>query len=307
MTPLRLAFMGSPDFSVPALRALAEAGHRVAAVYTQPPRPAGRGMAQRACAVQQAAEALGLTVRHPKSLRKAPIQAEFAALEVDCAVVAAYGLILPKPILDAPRLGCVNLHASLLPRWRGAAPIHRAILAGDSETGITLMQMDEGLDTGPMLAREAIPIGPAETAQSLHDRLADLAAEMIVAALPDLAAGRLTATPQPEDGVIYAEKLSRADGELDWSRPAAELDRQLRGLTPWPGAWFRLGGDLVKLGAATIVPGPCRPPGTVLDTDFTVACGEGALRLDRVQRAGRGWTDGAAFLRGSSVTPGDRL
>jgi len=242
---LRLAFLGSPDFAVPTLHAVIEAGHDVVRVYAQPPRPAGRGKRDRPTAVQQAAEAAGIEVRTPRTLRDPEAQAAFAALDLDAAVVVAYGLILPAPILEAPRLGCVNVHASLLPRWRGAAPIHRAILAGDTVTGVTIMRMDEGLDTGPMLLRRSVPIAPETTATELHDALAALGAELIVPALAGLASGDLEATPQPEDGVTYARKLERDEGRLDFTRPAAELERLVRAFDPWPGAFFDLAGERI--------------------------------------------------------------
>ncbi len=294
---LRLAFMGTPDFAVPSLRALIDAGHEVACVYSQPPRPAGRGQQLQRSPVQTLAESHGLPVRTPKSLRTAEAQAEFAALGLDIAVVAAYGLILPVPVLEAPRLGCVNVHGSLLPRWRGAAPIHRALLAGDSETGITIMGMEAGLDTGPMLLKGRVPITATSTATELHDALAAMGARLIVEALEGVAAGRLTAAPQPAEGVTYAAKLEREEGRLDWSRPAAELTRRIRALNPWPGVWFENGGERIKVLAAELGDG-AGAPGSLLGDDFTVACGEGALRLTRVQRQGRGVVDGAAFLRG---------
>ena len=241
MSRLRLAFMGTPDFAASSLRALIDAGHEVACVYSQPPRPAGRGHQVQRSPVHVLAEERGIPVRTPKSLRNAEAQAEFAALDLDCAVVAAYGLILPQPILDAPRMGCLNIHASLLPRWRGAAPIQRAILAGDAETGVTIMQMDAGLDTGAMLLKGTVPITAETTAGSLHDALAELGAGLIVQALDGLAEGRLTAEPQPSEGVTYAAKLSRDDGRLDWSQPADFIERQVRALNPWPGVWFDLG------------------------------------------------------------------
>ena len=293
---LRLAFMGTPDFAVPSLAALIAAGHEVASVYSQPPRPAGRGHKLQPSPVQALAEAHGIPVRTPKSLRPPEAQAEFAALGLDIAVVAAYGLILPVPVLEAPRLGCVNVHGSLLPRWRGAAPIHRAILAGDSETGITIMQVEAGLDTGPMLLKEAVPITAASTAAELHDALAALGARLIVEALDGLAAGRLKAEPQPAEGVTYAAKLEREEGRLDWSRPAAELERRVRALNPWPGVWFDSVGERIKVLAAELVAGS-GAPGTLLGDDFTGACGTGALRLTQVPRQGRAVVDGAAFLR----------
>lgn len=306
MPRLRLAFMGSPDFAVPSLNALIEAGHEIAAVYTQPPRPAGRGQRPKPSPVQVAAEAHNLPVRTPVTLKDPAEQMAFAELGLDAAVVVAYGLILPRPVLEAPRLGCLNVHASLLPRWRGAAPIQRAILAGDRETGVTIMVMDEGLDTGPTLLAERIPIGPDETAATLHDRLAALGARLIVAALDGLATGRLQPVPQPAEGVTYAAKLTRAEGRLDWRRPASVLERQVRALAPWPGAWFEAGGDRIKVLAAEPAPGE-GPPGRVLDDRLTVACGEGALRLTRVQRAGKAPMGAAEFLRGFPLPAGTDL
>ncbi len=298
---MRLAFMGSPHFAVPALIALHGAGHDIVAVYTQPPRPSGRGHAVTRCPVQTQAQALGLPVRHPASLKRDPqAQAEFAALRLDAAIVAAYGLILPPAMLEAPRRGCLNIHASLLPRWRGAAPIQAAVLAGDAETGVTIMQMDAGLDTGDMLLTEAVPIGPRCTAAALHDTLADRGAALVLRALAD----HPPRTPQPE-GATYAPKLSRADSRLDWSRPAAELDRRIRALTPWPGTVCQLGGEMLKVLEAEPVAGE-GAPGTVLG-GLTVACGDGALRLLRVQRAGRAPVDADAFLRGMPVPAGTIL
>jgi methionyl-tRNA formyltransferase len=290
---LRLAFFGSPAFAVPALRALCVA-HTIAAVYCQPPRPANRGQALTRCAVHEAAETLGLTVRTPAGLKQNVAEHEaFAAMSLDAAVVAAYGLILPQVMLDAPRRGCLNIHASLLPRWRGAAPIHRAIAAGDAATGITIMRMAAGLDTGPMLLRAAVPIGPRTTTPELHDTLAALGASLILQALED----DPPAVPQPDLGVTYAAKLTREDGILDFGRDAASLDRQIRAMLPWPGCTATLRGETLKILAAEPAAG-VGTPGTILDDRFTVACGIGALRLNRVQRAGRAPVDGAAFLRG---------
>ncbi len=295
--------MGSPDFAVPALQALHAAGHAIAAVYCQPPRPAGRGQRETPCPVQRAAEALGLAVHSPARLRQDPVaQAAFAALGLDAAIVAAYGLILPPPMLAAPRLGCLNIHASLLPRWRGAAPIHAALLAGDAETGVTIMQMEAGLDTGPMLRHAAIPIGPATTLPELHDALASLGARLIVetlAAIPP-------AVPQPADGVTYAGKLGKADGAIDWTRPAALIERQVRALNPWPGTFFTCRGEAIRLLAALPVAGT-GTPGEVLDNAPTIACGAGALRLLRLQRPGRGPLGAEDFLRGFPLPPGTRL
>jgi methionyl-tRNA formyltransferase len=307
-TPLRLAFMGAPDFALPSLRALAGAGHEIAAVYAQPPRPAGRGHKQRPGPVHALALDRGWPARTPASFKDADVQAAFAALDLDVAVVVAYGLMLPPAVLAAPRLGCVNVHASLLPRWRGAAPIQRAILAGDGETGVTIMAVDQGLDTGPLLLAEAVPIAAAETAETLHDRLATLGAGLIVTALAGLAAGRLRARPQSADGVTYAAKLARGEGRLDWRRPAAELERAVRAFTPWPGAEFEAKNARIKVLAAEVVAGdPAAAPGTLLDDRLTVACGEGALRLHRVQRAGKAALDASAFLRGFELAPGTRL
>ena len=295
--------MGSPDFAVPALRALHGAGHAIAAVYCQPPRPAGRGHAVRPCPVQVAAEALGLPVRTPTRLRgDAAVQAAFAALDLDAAVVAAYGLILPPAMLAAPRRGCLNIHASLLPRWRGAAPIQAAILAGDTETGITIMQMDAGLDTGPMLLREAVPITEATTAAALHDTLAVLGARLILRAL----AAPPAPVAQPAEGVTYAPKLGRADGRLDWTGEAAALVRRVRALNPWPGTFAMLGDTPLKVLAARPEPGS-GAPGEVLDAALLVAAGTGALRLLRVQAPGRAALDAAAFLRGHPLPPGTRF
>jgi methionyl-tRNA formyltransferase len=304
---LRLAFMGTPDFAVPTLTALAEAGHEIAAVYSQPPRPAGRGQKERPSPVQAYAERQGWPLRTPKTLKTPEAQAAFAALKLDVAVVVAYGLLLPQAILATPRFGCVNVHASLLPRWRGAAPIQRAILAGDAETGVTIMQMEAGLDTGPMLLKETVPIGPATSAQDLHDRLADLGASMINRALAGLVDGSLKAVPQPDQGVTYAAKINKAEGRLDWRDSAGALDRRVRAFTPWPGAYFEIeterGRERVKVRAAE----PRADgglPGSVLDDRATIACGEGSLRLLKVQRAGKAPMDIDAFLRGFDLPAG---
>ncbi|MTH98660.1 methionyl-tRNA formyltransferase [Roseibium sp. RKSG952] len=301
---MRIVFMGTPDFSVPVLDALVKAGHEIAAVYCQPPRPAGRGKKDRLTPVHARADTLGLTVRHPVSLKSPEAQAEFAALDADVAVVVAYGLILPLAILDAPRHGCLNIHASLLPRWRGAAPIHRAIMSGDTETGICIMQMEAGLDTGPVLLREATDIGIEETTAQLHDRLSVMGAHLIVDALnrlPDLAP-----EPQPEIGVTYAAKIDKAEARVDWSSPAIEVDRQIRGLSPFPGAWTEIEGERVKLLASRMAQGQ-GVPGEVLDDALTVACGEGAVELLRLQRAGKGAQDRDEFLRGWSINAGTRI
>ena len=304
--PLKIVFMGTPDFAAAALDALVAAGHQVVCVYTQPPRPAGRGKQPRPGAVQRRAEQLGLEVRTPTSLKDQAAQAEFAALNADVAVVAAYGQILPDPILRAPRHGCLNIHASLLPRWRGAAPIQRAIMAGDAETGITIMRMDEGLDTGPMLLTQALPIGD-DDAGALHDRLAALGAAMIVEALDGLAAGTLKETPQPAHGATYAKKLSRDDEAIDWSRPAVEIARQIRALSPRPGANFSLDGERWKVLAAAPVAQDSGAPGMVLDDTLNVACGAGALKILRIQRPGRKPMAVTDALRGRPVVPGTKL
>ena len=311
---LRLIFMGSPAFAVPILDALLAAGHAVAAVYAQPPKPAGRGHRVHPCPVHAHAERLGIPVRTPRSLRNAEAQAEFAAFRADAAVVAAYGLILPKAVLDAPRLGCLNVHASLLPRWRGAAPIQRAILAGDDETGVTIMQMDEGLDTGAMLLGERVPIGPDTTAASLHDRLAEIGARLVVTALEGVADGRIRPRPQPSEGVTYATKLDRGEGRIDWRRPAAEVDRRVRALNPWPGTWFQLGEERIRVLAGELMADrapsgndPGNDPGTVLDGRLTVACAPGAYRPTLVQRPGRSATETDAMLRGFPIPAGTHL
>ena len=303
---MRLAFMGTPDFAVPTLHALAEAGHEIARVYTQPPRPAGRGKSLRPSPVHRAAEGLGLAVETPASLRRAEVIAGFAALDIDAAVVVAYGQILPQAALDAPRLGCINLHASLLPRWRGAAPIQRAIMAGDAETGVCAIQMEAGLDAGPVLACEATPIGPEDTAGTLHDRLAALGAPLILRTLDALAEGAFQPKPQPAEGVTYAAKIDKAEARIDWTRPAAELGAHIRGLSPFPGAWCEIGGERVKLLMARPEPGR-GAPGTALDDRLLVACGAGALRLVTLQRAGKGPMDAAEFLRGRPVPAGTLL
>ena len=293
--------MGAARFAVPALEALAASGHEIACVYSRPPRPAGRGRRLRAAPVAQRAEELGLPLRTPATL--AGEEAEFAALGVEVAVVAAYGLLLPPPLLAAPPLGCVNLHPSLLPRWRGAAPIAHAILAGDRETGMTVMRMDAGLDTGPILAQRRLPLPPRATAAALEAQLARLGAAMAVEALAALAAGRARPRPQPDQGATYAARLSRADGRLDWRRPAEALDRQVRAFSPWPGAFTQAGAIAVKVLEAHPAAGH-GPPGQLLDRQLTVACGTGALRLVKVQRPGRPATDGPAFLRGLRLPPG---
>ncbi|GBQ44375.1 methionyl-tRNA formyltransferase [Komagataeibacter sucrofermentans] len=304
---MRLAFMGTPDFAVPALRALHQAGHDIVTVYSQPPRPAGRGKKLRPSPVHLAAGELGIPVRTPLSLRRnAEEHAYFRDLKLDAAVVAAYGLILPVDMLDAPARGCLNIHASLLPRWRGAAPIQAAILAGDSESGVTIMQMDAGLDTGAMLLRDHVALTDHTTATTLHDDLAAMGGRLIVEAL---AQPPHPGTPQPESGVTYVQRLSREDGRIDWTRPAAEIDRQVRALTPWPGTFTTLGGQVIKIGAVSLTPGSVQAaPGTVVDDALRVACGGGTtLLVTRLQRPGRGMMEAADFLRGQAVDAGTQL
>lgn len=299
--------MGTAPFAVPALERLAALSHPILAAYTQPPRPAGRGHKVQRSAVHEAAERLRIEVRTLRTLRDPAVQAEFADLGADLAVVAAYGLLLPRPVLDAPRHGCVNLHGSALPRWRGAAPVQRAILAGDTGSGISIFQMEEGLDTGPVYATERVPIGPRTTATELHDRLAALAAEMIPAVVAGIAAGTATATPQPEDGVTYAHKLRREEGRLDFAEPAALVERRLRALNPWPGCWTGYEGERLTLLEGEVVGGPAAEPGTVVALPLTVACGEAALRVTRIQRAGRKPMTAEELRRGFPIPLGARL
>lgn len=280
---MRMIFMGTPDFSVPVLDALVDAGHDIAAVYSQPPRPAGRGKKDRPSPVQARAEELGLTIRHPVSLKGGAEQAEFAAFNADIAVVVAYGLILPQVILDAPTHGCLNIHASLLPRWRGAAPIHRAIMAGDAQTGVCIMQMEAGLDTGPVLLRETLNIGTEETTGQLHDRLSQLGSASIVQAIADY--GTLPPQIQSEVGITYASKIDKAEARVDWTKPATEVDRQIRGLSPFPGAWCMVGDERVKLLGSRLADGSGKA-GQVL-FGFTIACGTGAVEITTAQRAGK--------------------
>ena len=301
---MRIVFMGTPEFSVPVLDALVAAGHEIACVYCQPPRPAGRGKKDRPTPVHARALELGLDVRHPVSLKGAEAQAEFAALKADVAVVVAYGLILPQAVLNAPAKGCLNIHASLLPRWRGAAPIHRAIMAGDAQTGVCIMQMEAGLDTGPVLLRKALEIGAEETTSGLHDRLSELGARLIVEALARL--DDLTPEVQPDEGVTYASKIDKAEARVDWSRSAEEVDRLIRGLSPFPGAWCEVDGQRVKLLASRLGSGT-GAPGQVLDDALTVACGTGAVQLLRLQRAGKGAQDAGEFLRGNPIPAGTQL
>lgn len=290
---MRLIFMGTPDFAVPTLKALLAAGHDIACVYSQPPRAAGRGMALRASPVQAFAEARGIEVRTPATLKGAEIQA-------DAVVVVAYGLMLPKPVLDAPRLGCFNVHASLLPRWRGAAPIQRAIMAGDAETGVCIMRMEEGLDTGPVCNRRRIPITPATTAQMLHDALAELGAKLMV---ETLARPAIECAAQPAEGVTYAKKIEKAETHIEFTRPAKDVRNHIHGLSPFPGAWLMVNGARIKVLACEVTEGSANP-GTFIDDQLAVACGEGALRLLKLQREGKGPMLAAEFLRGFPIPRG---
>jgi methionyl-tRNA formyltransferase len=304
---MRIVFMGTPAFAVPTLVALHEAGHDVVAAYTQPPRPAGRGKQLQPSPVQQAAEALGIAVRHPETLRDMEAHADFLSLEPDVGVVAAYGLMLPQPILAGPRHGCLNVHGSLLPRWRGAAPIQRAILAGDHVTGVTIMQMERGLDTGPMLATARVPIED-KTSGELHAELAEIGARLMVDTLAHL--DQLKPEPQPELGATYAAKIDKAETRIDWSKPAELIEREVRAFAPFPGAWFELGtelgGERIKLLKARVI-GVNGAPGTVLDDEFTVACGDAAIRALTVQRAGKPAMGVAEFRRGKAVPVGTVL
>jgi methionyl-tRNA formyltransferase len=302
--PLRLIFMGTPDFAVPTLSAVAAAGHQVRAVYTRAPKPAGRGMTLQPSAVEQEARRLSLPVLTPGTLRAEDAQAAFRAHGADAAVVVAYGLILPKPVLDAVPLGCFNLHASLLPRWRGAAPINRAIMAGDAETGTTIMRMDEGLDTGPMALVDRIPIGADMTAGDLHDALAQRGAALMVQALASLEIGTLALSPQPGTGVTYAEKIAKAETRIAWTKPWRHVHDHCRGLSPFPGAWFALAdGSRIKVLRTTQGEG-ADAPGTILDDRLTIACAEGAIRVVELQRAGKRPISAQEFLRGTPLAPG---
>lgn len=306
---MRIVFAGTPDFAVPALEALAAAGHHVTAVLTQPDRPAGRGLAAAASPVKQAATRRGILVLQPPTLKTPATQDELRTLAPDALVVAAYGLILPQAILDVPRLGAINIHASLLPRWRGAAPIQRALLAGDRETGISIMRMEAGLDTGPVLLREALPIFPEDTAGTLHDRLAALGARLVVAALDGLARGTVVAAPQPVDGVTYAAKLEKHEARIDWNQPALQIERQVRAFDPFPGATARVRGTELKVWRAVPADG-AGEPGAVVATDargIVVAAGSGALRLESLQRAGGKRLSARDFLRGFPLAVGERF
>ncbi len=302
---LRVVFMGTPDFAAAALKTVADI-HDVVAVYSQPPRPAGRGYKLKPSAVHALADQLGIPVHCPTSLKGAEEQAAFAALNADIAVVAAYGLLLPKAVLDAPRLGCINIHGSLLPRWRGAAPIQRAIMAQDAETGITIMQMDEGLDTGDMLLKAPVPITATTTTADLHDALMELGARLVIDALAMLANGTATPEPQPNDGVTYAQKIDKAEARIDWSKPATEVSAHIRGLSPFPGAWCEYAGKRLKVLNAVACDGSGNP-GTTIDDRLTVACGSGAVQLTFLQIAGSKATDAAGFLNGHATPTGTKF
>ena len=301
---MRIIFMGTPEFSVPVLDALVDAGHDIVCVYSQPPRPAGRGKKDRLTPVHARALELGLEVRHPVSLKTDEALAQFQALNADVAVVVAYGLILPQSVLDAPSRGCLNIHASLLPRWRGAAPIHRSIMAGDAQTGVCIMQMEAGLDTGPVLSRKPLDIGSQETTAQLHDRLSALGATAIVESLDQL--GTVTPQAQSSEGVTYAAKIDKSEAAIVWSRSALDIDRQIRGLSPFPGAWFELDGTRFKALGSTLVSAQ-GTAGVTLDDALCVACGDGAVRLTKLQRAGKGAQDADVFLRGNPVPKGTQL
>jgi methionyl-tRNA formyltransferase len=307
---LKIAFMGTPDFAAQTLSALAKTGHEITCVYTQPPRPAGRGKALRQSAVHDLAQSLGLVVRTPKTLRDEDEQKAFAALNLDVAIVVAYGLILPVEILSSPRLGCLNLHGSLLPRWRGAAPIQRAIMAGDTETGVQVMQMEKGLDTGPVLLSQSVKIADNDTAGSLHDKLALAGAALLPRALDALEAGALHGAPQSEAGVTYAEKIDKQEARINWSLPATQVDRQIRGLSPFPGAWFLLPTPKGPVRVKVLMSQPEAgdgAPGEALDDTLLMACGSGAIRLTQLQRAGKSVQAGQDFLRGQAIPKGTLL
>ena len=299
---MRLVFMGTPGFAAETLKALLDAGHDVACVYSQPPRPAGRGMAERPSPVHALAAERGIEVRTPVSLKVAEEQVRFAVLKADAAVVVAYGLLLPKAVLVAPRLGCFNVHASLLPRWRGAAPIQRAIMAGDAETGVTIMRMDEGLDTGPMCKVGRVTIRPETTAQSLHDELAAVGAWLMVEVL---AQDQIACVPQPAEGVTYARKIDKAEAKFDFTQPAMAVRNHIHGLSPFPGAWFQVNGTRIKVLACEVIDGHGEA-GQFIDDRLAVACGSGAIRLLKLQREGKGAMDAGTFLRGFPIAPGTR-
>lgn len=307
MSRLKIVFMGTPQFSVATLEKLVDADYDVVAVYCQPPRPSGRGHKLVASPVQQKAQALGIPVFTPKSLRNEDAQAAFRSLKPDLAVVVAYGLILPKAILEIPKFGCLNIHGSLLPRWRGAAPIQRAVMAGDLQTGITIMKMDEGLDTGPMLSTDVVAITPQTTASMLHETLSIMGATLLVETLAPYVEGTLQPCPQPETGVTYADKLSKMESCLDWTQSAEVLDRRIRALTPWPGVYFSHNGTPIKVSKAEVISEMTGTPGNVLDDQLTIACGIGALRLLLLQRPGGKWLNPIEFLNGYDLPAGSQL
>jgi methionyl-tRNA formyltransferase len=308
---MRVVFMGTSPFGVPAMRTIHEGPHELVAAFSQPPRPAGRGHKVHKTAIHEAAEALGIPVHTPASLRNDEAVALLRSLEADLAVVAAYGLILPRSILETPRLGAINLHGSILPRWRGAAPIQRAILAGDRETGVAIFQMEEGLDTGPVYAEEHVAIGPRTTASELHDELSEIAAKMMPEVLDGLAAGTLEATPQPDEGAIYAHKITKDDGRLDFSEPAVMIERRLRALNPWPGCFCHAGDERLTLIEGEVVDGEVIDgggrPGEIIELPMTIACGEGAIRITTLKRAGKRAMDAEAFQRGAQLPAGTIL
>jgi methionyl-tRNA formyltransferase len=303
---MRIAFMGTPDFAVPTLAALLAAGHDVVAVYSQPPRPAGRGKKERKSAVHTFADQHNIPVHTPLSMRDVDEQAKLKALNLDFVVVVAYGQILPQAVLDAPKFGCVNVHASLLPRWRGAAPIHRAIMAGDNETGVCIMMMEAGLDTGPVIHRVSVPITTSDTTAKLHDKLAEMGANVIDEAITAYATGKATPEAQPEDGITYAHKIDKAEAKIDWSQSAEIIDRQIRGLSPFPGAWCELEGTRIKLLDSEVC-NNSGEAGTVLDNDLIIACGEQSIRPKAIQKAGKAVSDRASFLLGNPVPVGTKL
>ena len=310
MTPLRIAFMGTPGFSVPCLNEILAGGHDVVAVYTQPPRPAGRGQSDKKSPIHDLAESLNLTVRTPKTLKAKDAQSDFEALNLDVAIVVAYGLILPQAILDAPKHGCINVHASLLPRWRGAAPIQRAIMAGDQETGVCTMQMDAGLDTGDVLLRASAPITPTTTSGLLHDTLSQMGADLLRETLDSLVKGTLSPKPQPDQGVTYADKIDKAEARIDWSKPAEDVSCLIRGLSPFPGAWFELPGEKkpIRIKALNaVVTDLDGPAGTALSGDLVIACGDKSVQLTSLQREGKKTATGEAFLRGLPVPKGAKV
>ncbi|WP_262692338.1 methionyl-tRNA formyltransferase [Kordiimonas aestuarii] len=304
---MRVAFMGTPDFAVPTLKALLAGGHEIVGVYSQPPAPAGRGKKLRPSPVQAFAESASLPVFTPKSMRNEVAQAEFSVLQPDIAVVVAYGQILPQAVLDTPKHGCVNVHASLLPRWRGAAPIHRAVMAGDTKTGVCIMQMEAGLDTGPVLIRAETDIAPDDTTLSLHDRLSDMGASLINEAVEGLVSGTLVAERQGEEGVTYAKKIEKAEARIDWSRSAVEVDQHVRGLFPFPGAWSEMAGERIKVLAGIMEEAGGAAAGQALDDEMLIACGRGAYRVERAQRAGKAPMDRADLLRGFTLPKGTKV